>query len=44
MTRDAGKTSVKELKVTKADLQPMVPAFQEALEQLQEVLQVILMW
>ncbi|CAC5369778.1 DDX51 [Mytilus coruscus] len=40
MTREAGKTSVKELKVTKADLQPMVPAFQEALEQLQEVLQV----
>ncbi|XP_071120070.1 ATP-dependent RNA helicase DDX51-like isoform X1 [Mytilus edulis] len=40
MTREAGKTSVKELKVTKADLQPMVPAFQEALEKLQEVLQV----
>ncbi|XP_063400701.1 ATP-dependent RNA helicase DDX51-like [Mytilus trossulus] len=40
MTREAGKTAVKELKVTKADLQPMVPAFQQALEQLQEVLQV----
>lgn len=32
--------SVKDLKVTKSELKPMVPAFEEALEQLQQVLQV----
>lgn len=40
MTREAGKTSVKELKVTNGDIEPMVPAFQTALEELQQVLQV----
>jgi hypothetical protein len=40
MTREAGKTSVKELEVTNRDIEPMVPAFQTALEELQQVLQV----
>lgn len=39
MTKDAGKTGIKELKIPGDDLQPIVPAFQSALEELQQVLQ-----
>ena len=42
MLKDAGKTGAEELKVTKADLRPLVDTYTKALSELQDVLKVSL--
>ncbi len=40
MVREAGKTAVKELKVTKAELKPLVEKYEETLHKLPEIIKV----
>ncbi|XP_064599884.1 ATP-dependent RNA helicase DDX51-like isoform X2 [Liolophura sinensis] len=38
MLREAGKSSIKEMKISKSDLEPLVPEFKEALQKVPETL------
>ncbi len=40
MLKEAGKSSVEELKVTKSNLKPLVDTYTDALKQLEDVLKV----
>ena len=40
MLKEAGKTGVKEMKIVKRVLKPYIPAYQEALQQLPELIKV----